>query len=335
MISLRSVPLVLAVLLASAGPAQAEGRCSVRVDVAVGAGDGDAWRDAVHAIERTIDAGGHNDCEAIVVSPDAHGAAVTFTTRDGRTAVRRVTTPDDLLPLAEALLVASPVDEPSAQGEAVPAATVPLVATPPLTLRLAPPGAEPAPGQESVAAAPSIREQDTRARVVIGAAGGVKGGAPGDAVAPLARVVLGVANAHWEAFAFGRWDVEHTMAATSPAGEVRLGSIGGGVLGGRRQRLGALVLVLGSGVGVYSSDAELHNEAEHALGHHALHDTFAEPRLDAYLGLVVPASSRLRLRMQVEGELALLRHQPSRPEFPAAPGWTMGLTLGAEAAFLP
>ncbi|MDB4996567.1 MAG: hypothetical protein JWM74_3999, partial [Myxococcaceae bacterium] len=55
---------------------------------------------------------------------------------------------------------------------------------------------------------------------------------------------------------------------------------------------------------------------------------------DAYLGLVVPVSSRLRFRMQLEGQLALLRHD-SRADFPAAPRWTTGITLGAEAAFLP
>ncbi len=252
--------------------------------------------------------------------------------------MRRIKSPDELLPLADALLVAFPDDEAMAGADATETgARAPLPPSPSMmAVRLdKKDGPELAPGQEPVPNARGNRDHGAHARVLAGAAGGVKGGAPGDGAAALGRVVVGVANEHWEGFAFGRWDLEHAMTAATPSGErATIGSLGAGVIGGRRQPIGSLVLVLGSGLGVYSVDEELHLDPASSRPKHVQHDTFVEPRLDAYFGLVVPVSSRLRFRMQLEGQLALLLHD-ARMDFPEAPRWTTGITLGAEAAFLP
>ena len=336
MTSLRLASVFFTFALALTGTARAEHRCRVGVDGSATSAHADAWRGAATSVGRKIEASGRNDCDAILVTPDAEGAVVAFTTHDGRTAVRRIKSPDELLPLADALLVAFPDGEPDAR---VDASFAPAPLPPPasmMALQLENPAArEPVPGQEPAANAAAKRDHDARARVVVGAAGGVKGGARGDGAAALGRVLVGVSNGHWEALAFGRWDVEHTMTAAARTGDrVSIASMGAGVLGGRRQPIGSLVLVLGSGVGVYSVDQELHVEPGSLSPKRVVHETFAEPRVDAYFGLIVPASSRLRFRMQLEGQLALLAHA-SRADFPAAPRWTTGITLGAEAAFLP
>ncbi|MDB4993222.1 MAG: hypothetical protein JWM74_654, partial [Myxococcaceae bacterium] len=249
MTSLRLASTVFTFVLALAGTARAD-RCSVRVVGPATAARGDAWRNAATSVERKIEASGRNDCDAILVTPDADGADVAFTTHDGRTALRRIKSPDELLPLADALLVAFPDDDTRAGADATEddAPAPPSPSPSMLAVHLDKHGGpDPAPGQEPVTNVPGSRDHDARARVLVGVAGGVKGGAPGDGAAALGRVVLGVANEHWEGFAFGRWDLEHAMTAAAPPGErVTIGSLGAGVLGGRRQPIGSLVLVLGS-----------------------------------------------------------------------------------------
>lgn len=64
------------------------------------------WREAAAWLPSTSDPG--TDCSELYVRVDEHGADVTFVGRDGQRAQRRLSKPDELAPLLQALRAAAP-----------------------------------------------------------------------------------------------------------------------------------------------------------------------------------------------------------------------------------
>src|SRR5262245_20943335 len=77
-----------------------------------------AWRVAAEELAR-VDFG-ESDCAEIVVEVAAAGARVSFTTEDGREAMRTLSDPAELRPTVEALLVGDSLTPPTAPAPARP-----------------------------------------------------------------------------------------------------------------------------------------------------------------------------------------------------------------------
>ncbi|CAN5925581.1 hypothetical protein BH11MYX4_BH11MYX4_06390 [soil metagenome] len=57
--------------------------------------------------------------------------------------------------------------------------------------------------------------------------------------------------------------------------------------------------------------------------------------LGLYAGVVATESSRLRMRVEVDGDMGVVAHRAEVADPGAFPRWNLGISLGAEAGFLP
>lgn len=339
--------MILGALAATKNAAAEPGSpCRVRF---VGNPSATAWTQAKNQLEERVAqlSASTTDCRLVVVTPEAQGASVEFTTVDQRVARRHIASPGDLLPLVEALLVfghdplsiAPPAPEKSAEVLAMPEE---------------PPGndvasedaasidATPARGGEPVAGEPNERVARARPdapRVLVGAGAGVKASFPNDSVAGVGQIFVGMTLARWELAGFGRWELEHDAhdaeSESATKGKLRYSAIGGGAMFGRRQPLGPLVLIGGARAAVYGAEQERVGgpKVDGRSTHKS--ENFLDPRVGLYAGCVVSESSRLRVRVQVDGDLGLVEHRAELADLGTFPRWNVGLSLGAEAGFLP
>jgi len=343
----RLIVMLGVITVTKLAAARPESPCLVRLDEgptsATWASASDELREHVAKLTATT-----TDCRLIVVKPLAQGASVEFTTSDQRIARRHIAAPADLLPLVEALLVFG--HDPTAIAPPPPEARE----------RLAMPGpaAEVAVGEEAPRAAapqapasPSPLADPPRdaleppkkvdaPRVLMGAGAGImKGGWPSDSVAAVGQVYAGMTKAHWELAGFGRWELEHDADADSSRasthGRLRYSAVGGGAMVARRQPVGPLVLIGGARAALYLAEQERAGGPKVAGRSTHESEEFFDPRLGLYAACVVSESSRLRLRVQVDGDMGLVVHRAELADLGAFPRWNMGLSLGAEAGFLP
>jgi hypothetical protein len=303
-------------------PAYAKEECTVRVEPR--APESGEWGDAIARVREHVR---HvaSDCDEIVVVMSDTDTVVTFKTRDGREATRRITHPRELVPMVEALSVRGPAIEP------VVAQTHPLVTiTPPIVS--APPGAP------STAPVP-VRDEATGARPkahtnlrVLGDAG-AKAWANG-ALSPVAGLEARVALGNWELGVLGRWESEYKFAVE--AGRTDASAVGGGLVFGRRETLGTFALAYGGTASVYAVTESLSVREPHMRRHAEIaEETGAVPRAGAYLALLSPEVARVRVRLKLDGDVSLMAMQTRASELPTLPGWGATLTLGAETRAWP
>ena len=116
----------------------------------------------------------------------------------------------------------------------------------------------------------------------------------------------------------------------------RSGAIGG-VMFGRRQPLGPIVLIGGARAAAFSAEVELAgaSASKDMKRDNHRHDEFLDPRVGLYAGCMLSETSRLRVRMQVDGDAGVLVHRTELADMQAFPRWNLGVSLGAEAGFLP
>jgi hypothetical protein len=177
-----------------------------------------------------------------------------------------------------------------------------------------------------------------RPGVLIGAAAGVKESFPNDTVAGVGQIFAGISYAHWELAGFGRWELEHdaegAMEKTANSGKLRYSAVGGGTMAGRRQAVGPIVLVAGVRAAVFGAEEERTGQRE--PGRPGKKEAaFLDPRLGLYAGCILTETSRVRLRAQVDGDAGLLVHRDEMAELSPFPRWNLGVSVGAEAGFLP
>jgi hypothetical protein len=309
----------IATALFTSAAAHADEPCAVRVEASDHESTG--WSDALRDAERAVAVFG-GDCREIVIVRDDHGASLTFTTRDGRVAQRRISQPTELRALIEALLVTIP-EEPRARSTSVTPAreSFPLPTEPAPTV-------EPA-GTPDVLA----KRQLDVGHLLLGVGGGVKVW-PGSPASAVGQVAVAWVHERWELGLIARW--EPGDASQTATGHLHVSALGGRATLGRREPIGDLVLVFGSSAGVFVAQEDYKQQGlDDEPNRLKVHDAFVDPRLGAYVGLVVPTSQRFRLRAQVDGEVALSSYTPESAYLTAFPRWNFGLTLGAEAAFLP
>lgn len=322
----RSLPAALLMTMSAlfSRAALADGRCTIEL---VDAGGGGAWAAATRALEDSSVLAKDTDCRRIVVISDTAGATVLFVSKDGRQASRRIERPDELSALVDALVVSDPrphAEAEEASGGAVARSFAPAAMAP--AAELAPPAADvPGVGRSS-----GGRDAPGAARWLAAVGSGPKGGHSDD-ISPYTQVLLGRTAAHWEIGVFGRSNFEHSVALHGRQGHSRVGDVGGGVIAGARERIGPLTLVGGLNAGVFAAWQKIERLPEH--GSRSIpRDSFAEPRVAVYFGAVMATWKTVSLRTQIDGAFAVLEHQAASADLAAFPRWTLGMTLGLEAA---
>jgi hypothetical protein len=293
------------------GEGRADPRCLVSV---VPAEAEERWQDAARALEaRLKNVAREIDCSAVTLEVAKERAFLVFTTRDGRQAVRQLQSPDELGPIVDALLVTLP--------PAPPAPPAPAVAT------------EPAPSS-SVTGAPLERPpvpplaSSAGAHVVFQLLAGGRVGESGGFVSPTFGLRGGVLAGAWEFTAFGQWDPVHAMVAGAPAG-FSMSRYAVGVQAGRRAAVAASALAFGA----TTSIAVTNEVGQDGGGGSSGGPSAAEPLVGAYLALVYPRSSRLRVRPELAADVVATRvgHTYSiDPALPALPWWSASASIGIE-----
>lgn len=285
------------------GVASAASRCDVVVEGDVA----DAWQRAAERLRTDLASVG-GDCERIVVAVQGDSAAVTYEARDGRQAVRTVSTPDDLVSTVDALRVTGPLG-PAAVQPSTPPATTPAVVA-----RASAPAAAPVSDRNSM-------------RFALDA--GVRGGDE-RLFSPTLDGFAGVALEPWEIGIRGSWEMGYRQIGD----ELHRGALGtgiaAGVMAGRRQKLGPTEGFAGITVMLASIDQEARERA--GVGENAAH---SEARAGAYLGAALPARARLRARACLGAEFVPLRWGNTVRDYrgaPVLPWWAVSLMVGVEMA---
>jgi hypothetical protein len=314
----------------------ADSPCELRID---GASLPATWSPAIDDLRAIVTklTASSTDCRVISVSRTDDGATVVFTTADGRTARRYVAAPRELLPTVEALLILW--SEPLAPAHESDEAVTPVAPPHRDEARRAPTVSSTNAANDSVAAADTKEQPPPRSTaLVLGAGGGVKGSWPNDTVAAVGQIFAGVSFPRWELAGFARWEIEHDAEANAdvaaPSGKLRYSALGGGVMAGRRQPLGPVVLIGGARAALFDAEEERIKRQDGRQGRFQ-HEEFLDPRLGLYAGCIFVASSRLRVRVQMDGDAGVVVHRSELAELPAFPRWNLGVSLGAETSFFP
>lgn len=307
----------------TAGAGEPEG-CVVRL---FPPGAEDAWRAATKRLEERIRTlpQASTDCREISVDVAEGHASLTFVTRDGRRAVRAVSSPDELVPTVEALFVTLPPAAPPP-----PPASATTSSVPP---RLA----------EAPASSANPVDQSGPA-IVLGVAGGARLGLPGAFAAPTVSVGAGVTIGHWDIALRGEWDAANAVLGSSPPSGFHVSGWSAALTAGRREPIGGAALTLGvlaglSGVAWEVPDTSQSNaqgtsgNGSQSSGTSATTGSKIEPRVGLYFGAAIPRRARIRFHPELFADVVASRvGSPLAldPAFPSLPWWSAGLTLGVE-----
>lgn len=295
----------------------------------------EAWREAARATqERLQSVAASSDCGAIGIEVAGDRAFVAFTTRDGRQAVRALRSPDEIGPLVDALLVTLPAQPPEpATAEAPVAAT----------------SSAPVDRVDH----PPTPTTDPPVRVVLRADGGGRVGSPGGFTSPSVSAGAGTIIRAWELAVFGQWDP--TAYVLTPGETPRgfaMSRYAVGVAAGRRAALGPVSFVFGLSTAIAvtnesSADTNEQSTGGQSVGNQATggltgngqsasaegRRSTAEPLAGAYVGVVYPRRSPLRLRSELSAEAVASRIGRSLsldPSLPSLPWWSASASIGVE-----
>lgn len=306
---------VVAGFVALAGVSAAQqARAACPVDV-VPADAVPAWQAAVEDAGRFLSRTRTDDCASVEVAVrPSGGALLTFTTTDGRRAVRGLLGPDELVPALEALVVL-PAAPPSQGARPVAPRQEPAASV-----------ARPAAPSPSPPPPPPAREVHFQ----VAAAGGARLGFAG----PYASPALSLRPSG----TFGGWELAGTVEydpsfAYAPGAPVKIWSFAATLYAGRRERLGPVALGYGLGLGMAALRAD---ELASADGATKVTD-FVQPRLATFVRLVTPPGGRVRGTVDLGLDVGLgsvKRRATLQADLPDLPRWGAVLAAGVEASFL-
>jgi hypothetical protein len=261
---------------------------------------------------------GAGDCADVVLEVEGEVATLTFTTTDGRRAVRVLHDPAELAPILDALLVTLPERPAPSSG--------------PQGGRIAPerPPLNPA----KVGAPPP----PTPIHALVSALVGGRLAGPGTFIAPTVNLGAGVGLSRWEFEVTAQWSPTYALLADDQSGPAGLASIGAGLAAGRRTPLGRDVALV---TGVTLSAAAEHegwHTADPATGNTLHQDTDrGQALVGAYAATVFPTSGRTRFRSSLAADVDATHlgdnGAPVRG-VPALPWWGLTLALGVESEVL-
>jgi len=234
------------------------------------------------------------------------GAHVSFTTADGRVAVRTLANPAELRPTVEALLVADSSTPPAAPAQARPASTAAPRPVRSNSRETRPP--EPPP--PAAAATGSAYAVQAGAR-----AGSQIGGGDRDAmlVSPVLAGSAWIGRYPWELGVLGAFELQYFDLRDHDPGERENSSVSVGVAVGRRDPQGALDLL----TSVRLSVATIENESERGSG---------EARGGLAVGVSTPRHRSVRVRADLCAELVAGSNVTS----PQSPEWAVSTLVGVE-----
>lgn len=300
--------------------ASADSRCTVTLRSTL---ESAAWRGAVTSAERAI--AKHppeDDCREVVVDADERGADVTFTTRDQRTATRRIARPADLRPVIEALLVTVPdVSGPP---------TAPIADAPVPAIAAASDADRPDPELTPPPMDRASTKVDAHAGPIVALGAGITlgSGEPGT----IGQAEAGYLTHGWELALVGRLEPTHDAPRTSTRAE--LSATGVQLLAARRASMGSVTWIFGATAGVFAVSEAVRRDST-PVGADRHEDTLVDTRFGAMFGCLAPRIGPIRLRGQVDAQLGLFEQTPKYADLPANPRFTLAFTLGVETNLLP
>ena len=298
------------------------------------------WTSAVRAATSRLRSGAAHDCSSVEVAVrPSGGALVTFTTTDGRRAVRALTSAEELGPTLDALLVTLP-SEPTPQKSAPSPPVASAAPSPPsepprpLVTRVTGVDGEPPPGQgsRSIAIAVPTAAPPHEAHFQLGASVGGRFGFKGAFFTPAIGFRPSGTFGAWELAGAVEYDSSYTyLPGGSPPG-FNLWSFIAAVQVGRRQAFGNVALGYGLGLGV----ASIREEANDVDGTAKVTD-FGQPRLSLYGHLVFPRRSTWRGTLDLGLDAALgsvMKRASLRADLPDLPRWGIVVSAGVETSAL-
>lgn len=278
------------------------------------------WHDKAREVENVISAQGahQHDCRSIQIEVQPEGnALLTFTTTDGRIAVRLLHTPEDIAATVEALLVTLPVEKPL-EVPSMPTKSSPIPATP------AKPRPEPA--------TDSTKAVRNTPRMLFDVFAGVRLGVDVGVSAPAVGLQAMMQFAPWEIGIGGELNPLYLRLVDSTPAGYAMRSFEGHLLVGRRFVHGPRAFRLGASMGVGLVHEE--TDADPAVKGRVNIDAF-QPRIGLYGGLVVPREGAFRLSAGIFGDVALwgLRENgTAKRDLPDLSRFGLGLCVGMEVA---
>lgn len=316
-----------------------------------------AWLEAARALPelRATD----TDCARVHLQLDEHGARLTYTTREGRDAVRRLTDPEELSTTLAALAERAPVAsapasaaEETAGGAAARSAQRSPDASQSSSHHAANEGARevhalPLRDAEAMtrstpqAAAALETTPGTEALFAIHA--GLRGGQNG-LMSPVLRGAISLHAGALELGVAASWDLRY--ARISNAEEAPARTIAGGVFAAWREPAGDVALLAGGqlSLAVWTDNHAIRPEL-HLVDVSGrtieITENGAEARAGIWAGAVWPRTATIRMRAELSADVvprATRRSDvrmvsplvPPDPQAPNTPGWAFGATLGVE-----
>jgi hypothetical protein len=322
MLRLRFFPQAFAfsmalVLGASIAPAFAAPSCPIQVEPVT---PETGWHTKALETEKTLDtrSGGSHDCRSIRIEVQPEGnALLTFTTTDGRIAVRLLHGADDIPATVEALLVTLPVEKPlETPSENTKSPALPAIVPPP-------------PNQQTPAPPPIFRPTPRIVfDVLVGGRFGIDEGTFSPAIAGQALVLL----QPWELGIAGELNPLHLLLGSSAPSGYAMRSFEANFLVGRRFSRGPRQFRLGGSFGFGLVHEEM--DADPAEKGRINIDAF-QPRLGTYGAVVVPQKDKFRFIFGFHGDMAIwgLRENGTlKRNLPNLSRFGLGITLGVEIA---
>lgn len=263
-----------------------------------------------------------SDCSRIGLRVEGQRGHVVFSTMDGRSAERKIGSPSELEPTVRALDTIGPAFEkrttpaPEAslkeQSESAPPAPTTLEAR------------ESTDAEGARASSAALAQELARTSIRYGAlAGGRVGG--GGLATPVIDAYASVGAAKWEVGVLGRWEPHYANLADKDA-QPRSGALGAGVMVGRRESAGRHVLIVAGGSLLV---AAIHEEG--SASKERASATYAEGRIGAYLGVIVPRRSTMRFRANLMAEAVPSKVVKYNSDgAPLSQRWGVALMMGVE-----
>jgi len=298
-------------------PVFADSTCALQVEPA---NPETAWQGKAQETEKTLRerSGGHDDCRSIRIEVQPEGnALLTFTTTDGRIAVRLLHTADEIPATVEALLVTLPVEKP--------------LETQPEPARSPPQSSREIPREKpSVLLAPPVIRQ--LPQIVFNLSAGVRVGLDepvfSSAIGGQALVLLN----SWELGFGAEVNPSYGPMVDSAPAAFAMRSLQGNFLVGRRFIFGSRILRLGGSLGFALVHEEMDNDP---LTKGRIDINAFQPRIGTYAATVVPRKDKVRFVMGLYGDMALwgLRDGgTNKRNLPNLSRFGLGISLGMEIA---
>ena len=274
-----------------------------------------AWVAAAAAARARLERADAQDCHAIEVAVrPTGGALVTFTTTEGRLAVRALTAPDELGPALDALLATLPPEPPAAEP------------VPP-----APPDAPPARDVVVGRPAPAPPPASPLVHFNIGAAGAVRLGLSGAYLTPGILLRPGGTFGPWELSGVVEYDPSYAYLPDGTP-SFSLSSFGAALQVGRRERVGSFAFGFGGSIGL----ASVHVDTSGTDGLAQVAE-YGQPRIGGFARLAIPREGSVRGTFDLGFDAAvgsLKRRATLRSDLPDLPRWGVVAALGVESSLL-